>query len=699
MTAPIEFHPAQSAIVSDTHRFRVVCAGRRFGKSTLAAWEMLGCAVQAPDKRIAYIAPTVQQARDIVWAELKRICEPIIVDTNETRLEIKVRTTQGGTSTLVLKGWEAIETLRGQKFHLLVLDEVASMRNFWEGWQEVLRPALTDYRGQVLFISTPKGLNHFYDLYRMEAKDSDYKSFHFTSYDNIHLPKDEIDKAKIELPEDRFAQEYMADFRKTEGLVYKDFIREKHVIGPSQLPAHFSEVIAGVDFGFRHPAAVLSIGKDYDGRYFVFKEWVHSGKTDADIADYVAGEKFQRVFPDPENQGGIEELRRRHVNLRDVKKGKGSVVGGINVVRELFKNNRLFISSDCVNLILGLETYSYGDDDKENPLKENDDEVDACFIAGTLIITETGEKPIETLVVGERVLTRNGFKKIKAVFSNGQKEIWKLNSLTGTANHPVWKEGEGFVPLASLSYGDMIGVCTPIITEEKQEKFGKPNMEKFLRDLISTIKTEIRAITILKISNVFLLWITKDSTGNKNNLLRRNVFAVLKNLKQSNSTESFAQITANHKAEEIVESTLKIKNVKNVTKFSQQTSIGTVNFAQKTAMPENTSEKFTQQNAESAKKTFKPKVVQTWHFHVAPVARTPTIVGKEEVFNLSVEDEEEYFAERVLVHNCRYPLMMDAQSSTRRTAEITLGNQKHYGADEYAPIIMEEGYTPHRYEV
>lgn len=108
----------------------------------------------------------------------------------------------------------------------------------------------------------------------------------------------------------------------------------------------------------------------------MFKEWVHSGKTDADIADYVAGEKFQLVFPDPENQGGIEELRRRHVNLRDVKKGKGSVVGGINVVRELFKNNRLFISSDCVNLILELETYSYGDNDKENPLKENDDCVD-----------------------------------------------------------------------------------------------------------------------------------------------------------------------------------------------------------------------------------------------------------------------------------------------------------------------------------
>jgi PBSX family phage terminase large subunit len=379
----IEFHPAQSMIVSNTHRFRVVCAGRRFGKSTLSAWEMLGCAVQEPDKRIAYIAPTVQSARDIVWAELKKICEPIIIDTNETRLEVRVKTVKGGSSLIVLRGWEAIESLRGQKFHFLVIDEVASMRNFFEGWQEVLRPALTDYKGSVLFISTPKGFNHFYDLYRMEAKDKDYKSFHFTSYDNPYLPKEEIDKAQLELTEDRFAQEYMADFRKTEGLVYKEFIREKHVIGPSQLPAHYSEIIAGADFGFTHPAAVMHIGKDYDSRYFIFAEWVHRGKTDAEIAEYIAAQNFNRVYPDPENPGAIEELRRRNVNIREVKKGKGSVVAGINVVRELFKSNRLYISSECVNLILGLETYSYTDakgasNPNENPAKEFDDEVDSA---------------------------------------------------------------------------------------------------------------------------------------------------------------------------------------------------------------------------------------------------------------------------------------------------------------------------------
>jgi PBSX family phage terminase large subunit len=360
----------------------VANCGRRFGKSTLAAWEMLGCAVQAPNKRIAYLAPTYQQARVIVWAELKKICAPITKSVNESRLEVEVKTTQGGTSLIVLRGWEAVETLRGQKFHLLILDEVASMRNFWEGWQEVLRPALTDYRGQALFISTPKGFNHFYDLYRMEAKDSDYKSFHFTSYDNPFIPADEIDKARLELTEDRFAQEYMADFRKTEGLVYKEFDRQRHVISASQLPQHFSETLAGVDFGFTNPAAVTHIGKDYDNRYFLFEEYYHRGKTDAEIAEYVATQRFQRVYPDPENPAAIEELRKRNVNVRDVKKGKGSIAVGINIVREMLKSNRLYIVNTCVNTILEFETYSYpenkgGRNDDENPIKENDHSMDS----------------------------------------------------------------------------------------------------------------------------------------------------------------------------------------------------------------------------------------------------------------------------------------------------------------------------------
>jgi len=265
----MQLTPAQSQIAQDSHRFRVVDAGRRFGKSTLVSWEMTAIAVAYDNARVPYYAPTRDDARDIMWGMLKKVSEPIAIDVNESRLEITVRNRFGGTSLMVLYGWEAVQERGkgvGVKNNHIFLDEVAKYKNFWKAWQEILRPTLTDLAGGATFISTPNGFNHFYDLYCMELKDPDYKSFHFTSYDNPHLPQSEIDKAKLELTEDRFAQEYLADFRKTEGLVYKEFDRNKHLFTDMNLIINPKETIAGVDFGFTNPMAVLNIKVDFDNR-------------------------------------------------------------------------------------------------------------------------------------------------------------------------------------------------------------------------------------------------------------------------------------------------------------------------------------------------------------------------------------------------------------------------------------------------
>ncbi len=373
-------HDTQKPVARDPHRFRILCCGRRWGKTTLAIDQIKGRSA-IPNSRVAYIAPTFQQARDIAWEQLKKDCMQAAESINESRLEIKLV----NGSLIILRGWEAIETLRGQRYDLIVIDEIASMRNFWMNWQEVIRPTLTDTKGEGLFISTPKGFNHFYDLYNLENTDDEFKSFHFSTYDNPHIPREEVDKAREQVTEDRFAQEYLADFRKTEGLVYKEFDREEHLIPEADFDEdeyNIVETIGGEDPGFRHNAVVLTIKKSGGGKYYVTNEWVKTNKTDAEIADYVAACKHDKDFPDPENQGFIEELIRRKVNVRDVVKGRGSVVNGINVVRELFKTKKLFIIKErCPSLIWGLETYSYDEQknthNDENPKKEGDDEVDA----------------------------------------------------------------------------------------------------------------------------------------------------------------------------------------------------------------------------------------------------------------------------------------------------------------------------------
>jgi PBSX family phage terminase large subunit len=364
---------AQTIIQRDNHRFKVINCGRRFGKTTLSI-NIIAKAIAEGKSRIAYISPTYQQSRDICWKMLKKVF--IGADFNESRLEVGI-----GNQAIQLRGWENIETLRGQKFDLLIIDEVAMMRNFWVHWLEVIRPTLTDTIGKAIFVSTPKGFNHFYDLYNLENTDQDYKSFHYTSYDNPNLPVEELDKAKKELPEDRFAQEYLGDFRKTQGLVYKEFNREIHVT--KENPKTSNETILGIDFGYTNPACVLRITVDSDSHYFITEEWYHSGKTIEQLIEYAISLGSTKCYGDPANPEGIEKCRRAGLNMRDVNK---NIVAGVDHIREMFKQGRIHIHPDCKNLIMELETYRYPDkksdaNEQEKPIKDNDHALDSLRYA------------------------------------------------------------------------------------------------------------------------------------------------------------------------------------------------------------------------------------------------------------------------------------------------------------------------------
>jgi len=371
----MEFHIGQATIASDTHRFRVARCGRRFGKSWLAAWEMYAVAVSTDNARIVYYAPTRDDARDIMWRVLKEVCASSIVgDPNESRLEMTIKNNHGTTSLIVLYGWEALQDRGkgvGVKNDFVVLDEVSKYTNFEYGWQEILRPTLIDTQGGALFISTTNGFNHFYDLCNKELTDNDYKTFHFSSYDNPHIKVEEIDKIKSEMTEDRAAQEIYAEFRKKEGLVYKEFSREKHLT--DTLPTAIVETLGGVDFGFTHPTAVVMVKLDYEGVYHVTNEWFHTGKTEEEVCEYVAMQRFNKVYPDPENASAIESLKRRSVNVREVKKGKGSIISGINMIHELLKQNRIMVHKSCINMIQAFEMYSY----KETKGDQTPDELPA----------------------------------------------------------------------------------------------------------------------------------------------------------------------------------------------------------------------------------------------------------------------------------------------------------------------------------
>lgn len=375
--------PAQNKIAECKSRFRIICCGRRFGKTTLAVEEIKVKALVKSNK-LCYIAPTYQQARDIAWEMLKRELQPVAINVNESRLEIKIRTLTQEESTITLRGWESIETLRGQSFDFLVIDEVASMRNFWTGWKEVLRPTLTDRKGEVMFISTPKGFNHFYTLYHICDTDRDYSSFHFTSYDNPHLNTDELDKARTELDENQFAQEYLADFRKVEGLVYN--LRDEDIISPLDTRTRTESRIMGVDWGFRNPAAIW-IGYLKDKVWYTVETWKEAGRTTEEIIQVLKNKIHEHdiysVYPDPAEPDRIEECKRAGIPVYEANK---DITGGVSFIQNLIKQHRLKVCNNCKDFLEEINTYQYpeGEDGKpfkDKPEKLNDHLMDAMRYA------------------------------------------------------------------------------------------------------------------------------------------------------------------------------------------------------------------------------------------------------------------------------------------------------------------------------
>ena len=204
----ISLLPWQQDVWDSKKRFKVVAAGRRTGKSRLAAYLLIVNGLQARQGQVFYVAPTQGQARDIMWQVLLEVGHPVIKASHINNLQI---TLINGTK-ISLKGADRPETMRGVSLKYLVMDEYADMKP--EVWEQILRPALTDQKGQALFIGTPMGRNHFYDLYKLadlEEHDT-YESWHFTSYDNPLLDPTEIDMAKKQMSSFAFRQEFMASF-------------------------------------------------------------------------------------------------------------------------------------------------------------------------------------------------------------------------------------------------------------------------------------------------------------------------------------------------------------------------------------------------------------------------------------------------------------------------------------------------------
>ena len=220
-TLDLSLRPPQGEVFSAKQRFRVLVAGRRFGKSYLACIELFVAAINRPGETFFYCAPTYRMAKDIAWKTLKKIIpKEYIRSKNETDLRLELV----NGSTIELKGTENAMALRGRSLAGVVLDEAAFMES--EVWFEVIRPALADKQGWALFISTPDGTaSWFYDLwcYCEEDKTGDWIRWCYTTIDGGNVPAHEVEAARAQLDARTFRQEFEASFENLTGLVAISF--------------------------------------------------------------------------------------------------------------------------------------------------------------------------------------------------------------------------------------------------------------------------------------------------------------------------------------------------------------------------------------------------------------------------------------------------------------------------------------------
>ena len=387
----IRLKPPQWTVFNSDARFRILVAGRRFGKTYLSLVELCRAAWN-PGRLAWYVAPTYKQAKRIAWKPLKQMTRPYWA-SQPNEADLRIELISGGT--ICLRGADDYDSLRGDGLDFLILDEYASIKR--EAWPEVLRPALADRQGRALFIGTPRGYDHFYDLFQKAAAQPHWATFQFTTEQGGNVSPEELKSATHELDERTYRQEFQASFENLNaGRVYHAFDPAKNVEQVrynQQLPLFWS-----LDFNVNPMCSVIG-QRDGEKVYVLdelvlpdsntykacdaFMEWLSCNRTNSHIPP-----QFQ-VYGDAAGNGRQTSSTRtdwqaiddffRHTWCkfeRRVPSTNPFVKDRVNCVNARLSNHagehRLLVDPKCKHLILDLERVHWKSDGSGNTLADID---------------------------------------------------------------------------------------------------------------------------------------------------------------------------------------------------------------------------------------------------------------------------------------------------------------------------------------
>ena len=367
---PLSLRWAQGEVFKNDKRFRVLVAGRRFGKSYLSCVELLRGAINRPGETFFYCAPTYRMAKDIAWKTLKQLI-PLAWVKSKNETDLKVELVNG--SMIELKGTENAMALRGRSLAGVVLDEAAFMGS--DVWFEVIRPALADKQGWALFISTPDGTaSWFYDLwcYVPEDETGEWQRWSYTTIDGGNVPAEEVEAARAQLDSRTFRQEFEASFENLSGLVAVSF-------GDANISSVAKDIfimplLLGVDFNVDPMSGICAV-KDDDTLYVFDEVMLTGGATTWDFAEEVTRRYGvdRRIIACPDPTGGARKtsgvgvtdhtiLRRSGFTVTSPKapwKIRDKITAVNTALLDASGTRRTFIHPRCKELIKSLRTLTY----------------------------------------------------------------------------------------------------------------------------------------------------------------------------------------------------------------------------------------------------------------------------------------------------------------------------------------------------
>ena len=375
-------HPGQLRLHNSQARFRVVIAGRRWGKSLAAAKEA-ETMILTPGTRGWVVSKTYDLTKKVIREIYKDLIMKHRIKPIKNQMSGPIVLEFPWGSTLEGKSAEHPESLLGEGLDWLIFDECAISDA--KVWEQYLRPTLTDREGWGLFITTPNGYNWVYDLWK-RGYDPDYpewESFKSPSWENPHLSVRDIEEARRTMQEAVFMQEYGAEFTLSSGQVYKEFDITQHVIPESQLYIHPDwSKFRSIDFGYENPFVCLYITVDPEDRIIIYDEYYQRHRTleyHAKMLNQV-NTKFDYTTCDP--SGASARATLLEYGIPTIAE-RSDILNGLEIIRQYLRIREdgtpgLYVSSGCTNTIKEFTLYSYpGGGNMDDPVKEYDHCMDA----------------------------------------------------------------------------------------------------------------------------------------------------------------------------------------------------------------------------------------------------------------------------------------------------------------------------------